>query len=575
MSEKKDKADVGDNQNYFWSELVKHRDSIREVDKILNKPLSDEELEQAYNEEMSDIMEYLECSPSASTGGDDSHGSNVSDESGVSDGKSAGQPAAEEKPKVDPARRRFEIMQEIRKENAEKHLGMGQSDIEKEARRRLVDEMDKGIVEDPSLRDYDPGEYLLNSNPDFYQPVIEGILNRNTINEINGDAGAGKTTLLVQMAVCLATGSPLFGAFRVARRGVSVFFTEDPDSVEMQVAAWSLRLGENMRDWIKVFRRPADLMEPAKLRIQKGRIMAFANGRPVNLVVFDSKMFHLSEANNKGLPMDENSNTDQQLITTAGHHFATNLKSAGIFIPHVSKGQMMSGNYNLESRGGSSAKGAVYKTFSLVRERVACGAGNKMSKDTGYTVFSVGKARQGGLKTNFKLKGIRIPVFSEDMMEKKRTQYEDCFEPGQDAGLPEFIKIDLSDHVYIFEDEVYDMDAGKDEEHFDKDEKRKSHTYTPLQRQIYAIVRSQPGNTMGQREIISTVLATVFKENGEPYSREGIRSSIQKLADLGHLKKSVVNDEPRNPYYTDASGGTGLLGSCAGDDEWHGGVKVS
>lgn len=571
MSEKKDAAAGGElDQNYFWSELVKHRDSIREVDKILNQPLSDEELEQAYDEEMSDIMEYLECSPTTHDSATDIRADSVTaDTSGHEVANS------EDKPKIDPGRRRFEIMQEIRKENAEKNLGMGQADIEKEARRRLVDEMDKGIVEDPSLRDYDPGEYLLNSNPDFYQPVIEGILNRNTINEINGDAGAGKTTLLVQMAVCLATGSPLFGAFRVARRGVSVFFTEDPDSVEMQVAAWSLRLGENMRDWIKVFRRPADLMEPAKLRIQKGRIMAFANGRPVNLVVFDSKMFHLSEANNKGLPMDENSNTDQQLITTAGHHFAANLKSAGIFIPHVSKGQMMSGNYNLESRGGSSAKGAVYKTFSLVRERVACGAANKMTKDTGYTVFSVGKARQGGLKTNFKLKGIRIPVFSDDMMEKKRTQYEDCFEPGQDVGMPEFIKIDLSDHVYIFEDEIYDMDAGKDEGHFDETEKRRAHTYTALQTQIYTIVMGQPGNTMSQRDIIDKVSSTVFKENGDTYSREGIRSAVQKLTDLGHLRKSVMEEEPRNPYYTGANGVPLPLGSCAGDDEWHGGVKVS
>lgn len=550
-----------------WRELLGNQERQNEATDILNAPFTPEEEDAAYDQELADLQAYykiLDAEPAPSPVAEQPDyeltplwdGSTVKDEA---------PPAPKPEPKKkDAAQRQLELMREVKHENETQMLGMDLSAQRIEVAKRLAQEIADGKVFDPALKDYDPGEYVLNTSPDFYSPVIEGLLNRKTINEINGDAGAGKTTLLVQMAVSLATGRPLFNCFRVTHPGVTVFFTEDPDSVEIQVAAWSLKTGINLREWIKVFKRPADLMEPSKLRIQRGRIMNFANGRPVNMVVFDSKMFHLAAANNNGVSMDENSNTDQQLITTAGHRFAESLDCAGIFIPHVSKGMLMSGNYDLESRGGSAAKGAVYKTFSLVRERQQIGKGsNAQFKDTGYTVFNVGKARQGGLKGRFKLKGYQVPVFSDDVMRAKQAKYEAHFAPGQESNRPDFIRIDDASKVWLFEDQVYDMDAGKDEDHFEPEEKRESHQYTPLQEEVYRFIRAQEHGTAPYKEIVHRINASFFRPDGEPYSRASVRDALYKMVELGHVNKEVNPEEIRNPYYTVKDAVPPLMGSCA------------
>lgn len=536
-----------------WKALLGDQEKQHEAADILNQPMTREEEDEAYSQEMADMQAYFDQVARAEV-----------EEREQAEEVSPPVPPEPPKPKKkDAGQRHLELQRIVREENEKQNLGMDLSAQRVEVAKRLAEEVEQGLVEDPALKDYDPGEYVLNTSPDFYDPVIEGLLNRRTINEINGDAGAGKTTLLVQMAVSLAMGRPLFNCFRVCNPGVSVFFTEDPDSVELQVAAWSLRTGVNLRDWIKVFKRPADLMEPGKLRIQKSRVLQFANGRPVNLVIFDSKMFHLAAANNNGVSMDENSNTDQQLITTAGHRFAESLNCAGIFIPHVSKGSLMSGQYDLESRGGSAAKGAVYKTFSLVREKTQTGKGlNARQKETGYTVLNVGKSRQGGLKGRFKLKGFQVPVFAKDVEEKKKSTYEKKLAPGQEVDRPDFIYIDDATKVWLFEDRVYDMDAGTDEEHFEQEEKRQAHVYTPLQEAVYSLLRAEPHGTAPYKEILHRISSTVFKADGTPYSRESVRDAIYKMAELGHLSKESNPHEARNPYYTIKDAVPPLMGSC-------------
>lgn len=550
-----------------WRALLGDQERQTEAMDVLNAPFTAEEEDAAYDQELRDMESYYHAMVSEPA--DEPAAPPPPEPTPLWDGSTIKEetpppPPAPEPKKKDAAQRQLEIMREVKQENERQMLGMDLGAQRVEVAKRLAQEIADGKVIDPALKDYDPGEYVLNTSPDFYNPVIEGLLNRKTINEINGDAGTGKTTLLVQMAVSLATGRPLFNCFRVARNGVSVFFTEDPDSVEIQVAAWSLKTGINLREWIKVFKRPADLMEPSKLRIQRGRIMNFANGRPVNMVVFDSKMFHLAAANNNGVAMDENSNTDQQLITTAGHRFSESLDCAGIFIPHVSKGMVLSGNYDLESRGGSAAKGAVYKTFSLVRERQQTGKGtNAQYKDTGYTVFNVGKARQGGLKGRFKLKGYQVPVFSADVMEAKQRKYEDQLAPGQVVDRPDFIRIDDSSKVWIFEDCVYDMDAGKDEDRFTSEEKAASHQYTPLQESVYSFIRAQEHGTIDYKTILDKISTTVFRPDGEPYHKDSVRDALYKMRDLGHVKREANPEEVRNPYYTIKDAVPPLMGSCA------------
>lgn len=538
-----------------WKALLGDQDRQHEAADILNQPMTREEEEEAYSQEMADMQAYFDQVARAEEAS--------APEPVMAEDTPPSEPEQPKPKKKDAGQRHLELQRIVREENESQNLGMDLSAQRVEVAKRLAEEIEQGLVEDPALKDYDPGEYVLNTSPDFYDPVIEGLLNRRTINEINGDAGAGKTTLLVQMAVSLAMGRPLFNCFRVCNPGVSVFFTEDPDSVELQVAAWSLRTGVNLRDWIKVFKRPADLMEPGKLRIQKSRVMQFANGRPVNLVIFDSKMFHLAAANNNGVSMDENSNTDQQLITTAGHRFAESLNCAGIFIPHVSKGSLLSGQYDLESRGGSAAKGAVYKTFSLVREKTQTGKGlNARQKETGYTILNVGKSRQGGLKGRFKLKGFQVSVFAKDIEAKKKAVYERKFAPGQEVDRPDFIYIDDASKVWIFEDRVYDMDAGTEDEHFEPEEKRQAHFYTPLQEEVYRYVRAQQNGTARYREIIDAITGNVYREDGEPYSKDAVRKAIAKMTELQHLSKEVNPDAIRDPYYTVRDAVPPLMGSC-------------
>lgn len=294
--------------------------------------------------------------------------------------------------------------------------------------------------------------FIENPKPKIPKPFVQYLFNMNTINEINAGPGVGKTTLLSMLAACVATGRPFLDAFMV-KRGISVFFTEDAETVTNCLSAWQLEWGENILDHVLICEHPAALTDTTKVKTVKeigpdGRevervvqldrpvwgenalrqirqIKDFAGDRQVCMVVYDSKSFHLSSAERNGKPLDENSNDDQQYITFCGYRFALALGACGIFIPHVSKEAERSPYLVLESRGGGAAKGAVWKTFSLTQDKT----------QPDKIIMAAGKRRGGGIAQLLRLTKRTMQIFPDDEAEAHRAEYlaefEDSIRPAQ------------------------------------------------------------------------------------------------------------------------------------------------
>lgn len=287
--------------------------------------------------------------------------------------------------------------------------------------------------------------YIVDPKPKIPRPFVQHIFNMNTINEINAGPGVGKTTLLSMLAACVATGRPFLDHFMV-KKGISVFFTEDAETVINCLSAWQLEWGVNILDHVLIFDTPAELTDTTKVKAVKeigpdGRevervvqldrpvwgenalrqlrqIKDFAGDRQVCMVVYDSKSFHLSAATRNGKSLDENSNDDQQYITFCGYRFVKALGACGIFIPHVSKEAERSPYLVLESRGGGAAKGAVWKTFSLTQDKT----------QSDKIILAAGKRRGGGISQLLRLTKRTMQIFPTDEAQQYRDEYLAEFE---------------------------------------------------------------------------------------------------------------------------------------------------
>lgn len=290
-----------------------------------------------------------------------------------------------------------------------------------------------------------PAGFLINPRPVIPRPFVEYLFNMSTINEINAGPGVGKTTLLSLLAACVATGKPFLNRFRV-KKGVSVFFTEDAETVTNCLSAWQLEWGVNILDHVLICDKPAALTDTTTVKtvteidgsgrevervIQLDRpmwgkdalkqiheIKQFAGDRTVCMVVYDSKSFHLSSATRNGKPLDENSNDDQQYITFCGYRFVKALGACGIFVPHVSKESERSPHLILESRGGGAAKGAVWKTFSLTQDKT----------NPDRVVMAAGKRRGGGISQHIRLTRQSMPIFPADEASEYAAAYDSQFD---------------------------------------------------------------------------------------------------------------------------------------------------
>lgn len=290
-----------------------------------------------------------------------------------------------------------------------------------------------------------PAGFLINPRPVIPRPFVEYLFNMNTINEINAGPGVGKTTLLSLLAACVATGKPFLDRFRV-KKGISVFFTEDAETVTNCLSAWELEWGVSILDHVLICDKPAALTDTTTVKtvteigpggqeiervIQLDRpmwgkdamkqiqeIKQFAGDRAVCMVVYDSKSFHLSSAMRNGKPLDENSNDDQQYITFCGYRFVKALGACGIFVPHVSKESERSPYLILESRGGGAAKGAVWKTFSLTTDK----------SDKDKVIMAAGKRRGGGISQLLRLTRQSMPIFPAEEAEEYAAAYDSQFD---------------------------------------------------------------------------------------------------------------------------------------------------
>jgi len=289
---------------------------------------------------------------------------------------------------------------------------------------------------EPQTQQAEPAKitgYIQNPTPSIADPFVEYLFNMKTINEINAGPGVGKTTLLSMLAACVATGKPFLDRFRV-KQGISVFFTEDAETVINCLSAWQLEWGVNILDHVLIYDKPAALTDVITHDLTSGALLTqprwgeralrqireikdFAGDRRVCMVVYDSKSFHLSSAQRNGKALEENSNDDQQYITFCGYRFSRALQACGIFIPHVSKEAERSPHLVLESRGGGAAKGAVWKTFSLTADKV----------DPNRVIMASGKRRGGGIAQLLRLTRQSMPIFAEEEAKAYRAAYEAAF----------------------------------------------------------------------------------------------------------------------------------------------------
>lgn len=390
------------------------------------------------------------------------------------------------------------------------------------------------------------------------RPYVEQILNLDTINEINAGPGVGKTTLLSMLAACTVTGRAFLGRFRV-RRGVVVFFTEDPESVVNCLSAWQLEWGVNILDRVMIENTPARLTdfvrtetgryrpsEAYKAQIQ--RIKDFAGDLQVCMVVYDSKTFHMNSAKTKdGKSLEENSNDHQHYLTNAGLFFAKQLGACGIFIPHVSKEAEKSDALILESRGGGAAKGAVWKTFSLTPDKT----------DPMKVILAPGKRRGGGISSMLRLTRRSMRIFDEDEAQRQKANYDAAFEGSEIPPADALEGISVIDPLmtggFLNESEPVDADTlaaelaaklddkkgnggskrGGQPEAFKGDQKLQRVEGKTAQAYEHLI---QFGGQMDAEEYITQIVERGFASNAQ-----NARRLIRTLTDRGYLTQ---HDDP-------------------------------
>ena len=217
------------------------------------------------------------------------------------------------------------------------------------------------------------------------RPLIKGLLDRNQISVLYGEAGCGKTFLALDMSLRVAAGLEWFGR-KVAQGAVVYVAAEVGRGIFNRVAAWRFALGLDDIPFVAVT-SPIDLCHATAGDVDRltSAIHGAALGQPV-LLIIDT----VSRALAGG---DENSPADMGAFVRSLDQLRDELSCHVLVIHHCGKDQSRG------ARGHSLLKAAVDTEIEVVRY-------DKL----GISTATITKQRDGisGVQITFRLRPVEL-----------------------------------------------------------------------------------------------------------------------------------------------------------------------
>lgn len=210
--------------------------------------------------------------------------------------------------------------------------------------------------------------------------LIRGILKERTISVLSADSGGFKSFFALEMALCIATGTPFFG--REVKRGTVVYVAaEGYEELLDRARAWSQERGVSLPANFHVIKAPVNLAD------------AKAKAKIVNTIQkLDPVFLALDTLSQNALGIEENSNTAMAMFTAGMAEVGSALGAHVQVIHHNSK----AGGF----RGAGSIKGNVDTHITLERPE----------GDQTNTVFVRCEKQRSKKFTPFALRGEEVEV---------------------------------------------------------------------------------------------------------------------------------------------------------------------
>lgn len=223
-------------------------------------------------------------------------------------------------------------------------------DVRSEAQRRIAEQAASGAISDERIEAL-LGEMLTSDGLDELEPlapVIDDVLFEDSLARINGASGHGKSFVAIDMAGCIATGTPWHG--RQVEAGPVVYVVaEGARGIKKRVRAWERHHGVKMTD-LRFLPRPVQSLDPEWLVL----IEACRRLQP-RLIVLDTQA-------RVTVGVEESSNTEMGQVV----HRMENLRAATgacvLLIHHK-------GHAGEHGRGATAVKGAMQTELSVSKTR--------------------------------------------------------------------------------------------------------------------------------------------------------------------------------------------------------------
>lgn len=168
---------------------------------------------------------------------------------------------------------------------------------------QIMNEPDEDEDEDPAQDDLDPIDALiaeLISAADLDQipepdPLVDGILDKNTFTRVVGKSGSGKSFVMVDLAAHIALGMDWNG--RPCSKGTVVYMVaEGASGMRRRVRAWEAHHGARLGDSVQFLPRPVQVLQQVNWLVW---VAAMVKVKPT-LIVIDTQARVTAGANENG-----------------------------------------------------------------------------------------------------------------------------------------------------------------------------------------------------------------------------------------------------------------------------------
>lgn len=197
---------------------------------------------------------------------------------------------------------------------------------------------------------FSAGQSVTQATATAYEPLVEGILNQNSLAVALGAPGAAKTFNLIDMGLSIASGKPWAGKYATTKGAVFYIATEGGTGIHRRIAAAMIK--HDLPPDTPFFVLPASVdfgtvdNADAKAIVKLIKDAAEAANLPVRLVVVDT----LARAIGGG---DENSAQDMSVFIRNMDHIRETTHATVMIVHHTGKDE------NKGARGSTALLGAI------------------------------------------------------------------------------------------------------------------------------------------------------------------------------------------------------------------------